>query len=125
MKEVTIKAEIINSDNEPNIIEIKGIYNQGLKTLEYLEGDLKVNLKLESNKIILNRKNEDYDLNLEFELNKKVNCKYRVKSIGLDLELDVYTNILEIKENEIFVDYELFSENNSIGTFKYKLIYEE
>jgi len=73
----------------------------------------------------MERKNEDYDLNLDFVLNEKKRCKYIVNSIGLNLEIDVYTKILEIEENRIYVNYELFNDNKSIGTFEYKLLLME
>ncbi len=125
MKDIKLVAELINSDNEPIKIETKGRYDKINKIIEYVENDLNVKLKITNNKIILNRKNEDYDLNLEFELNKRLECKYKVKTIGLDLELDVYTSELKITDKELYINYELFSENNSIGVFKYKLLFEE
>ena len=66
-----------------------------------------------------------YDLNLEFDLNEDKVCKYSVKSIGLDLDLLVRTKELEIYDNRVYIKYELFNDQKSIGEFEYKLIIRE
>ena len=77
------------------------------------------------NKVIIERMNEDYDLRLEFTKDEVNKCKYNVKTIGLDMEIDVYTKNLEIEDNRLYIEYELYNNNNSIGTFEYKLIFRE
>ena len=67
-----------------------------------MEENLSVTIEIMEKRIRMERKNEEYDLNLEFVLNEKKRCKYIVNSIGLNLEIDVYTKILEIEENRIY-----------------------
>ena len=73
----------------------------------------------------MNRKNSEYELDLEFTLNKKNKCKYQVNSLGLNLEIDVCTKKLEIEDNRIYINYELLNDNKSIGIFEYKLLIME
>ena len=122
---IKIYSVISNNDDETTTIEALADYDEEKRIIKYKEEELKVTIEIFDNKIIMERKNEDYDLNLEFNLNEKVKCKYQVNSIGLNLEIDVYTKILEIEENRIYVSYELFNDNKSIGEFEYKLLLRE
>ena len=125
MKKVKIYSVVSNSNNETTKIEAIADYNSNDCTLSYMEENLSVTIEIFEKRIRMERKNEDYDLNLDFVLNEKKRCKYIVNSIGLNLEIDVYTKILEIEENRIYISYELFNDNNSIGTFEYKLLLME
>ena len=125
MEKVKIYSVISNSNNETTTIEAIADYDSNECTLKYMEENLSVTIEIFEKRIRMERKNEEYDLNLDFSLNEKVRCKYQVNSIGLNLEIDVYTKILEIEENRIYVNYELFNDNKSIGTFEYKLLLME
>ena len=125
MKKIKIYSVLSNDNDETTTIEALADYDEDKKIIKYKEEELKVSIEIFDNRIIMERKNEEYDLNLDFSLNEKVRCKYEVNSIGLNLEIDVYTKILEIEENRIYVSYELFNDNKSIGEFEYKLLLME
>lgn len=125
MKKVNIHSILSNFENETTTVDTIAEYDEKEKTLNYIEDDLKVKIKILKDKVIIDRKNTDYHLSLEFEQNQEKKCKYKVKSIGLDLDIIVYTKILEIDENIIYINYELFNDNKSIGVFEYKLIIKE
>jgi len=125
MKQVKINAVLSNSDNETVNIESLATYNEKENKIMYTEEDLNVAITILKNKVIIERMNEDYDLRLEFTKDEVNKCKYNVKTIGLDMEIDVYTKNLEIEENRLYIEYELYNNNNSIGTFEYKLIFRE
>lgn len=125
MKQVKINAVLSNSDNETVNIESLATYNEKENKIMYTEEDLNVAITILKNKVIIERMNEDYDLRLEFTKEEVNKCKYNVKTIGLDMEIDVYTKNLEIEDNRLYIEYELYNNNNSIGTFEYKLIFRE
>lgn len=125
MKQVKINAVLSNSDNETVYIESLATYNEKENKIMYTEEDLNVAITILKNKVIIERMNEDYDLRLEFTKDEVNKCKYNVKTIGLDMEIDVYTKNLEIEDNRLYIEYELYNNNNSIGTFEYKLIFRE
>ena len=125
MKKIKIYSLLSNSDNENTTIEALADFDKEKNVIRYKEEDLQVTIQILDKKVIIERKNEEYDLNLIFSQNERVTCKYQVDFIGLNLEIDVYTKILEIEENRIYINYELFNDNKSIGTFEYKLLIME
>lgn len=125
MKKIKIYSLLSNSDNENTTIEALADFDKEKNIIKYKEEDLQVTIQILDNKVLIERKNEEYDLNLVFSQNERVTCKYQVDFIGLNLEIDVYTKILEIEENRIYINYELFNDNKSIGTFEYKLLIME
>lgn len=125
MEKIKIYSLLSNSDNENTTIEALADFDKEKNIIKYKEEDLQVTIQILDKKVLIERKNEEYDLNLVFSQNEKVTCKYQVDFIGLNLEIDVYTKILEIEENRIYINYELFNDNKSIGTFEYKLLIME
>lgn len=125
MEKIKIYSLLSNSDNDNTTIEALADFDKEKNIIKYKEEDLQVTIQILDKKVIIERKNEEYDLNLIFSQNERVTCKYQVDFIGLNLEIDVYTKILEIEENRIYINYELFNDNKSIGTFEYKLLIME
>ena len=125
MKKIKIHSILSNSDNETTIVDEEVMFDEVDNVITYMEDDLKVSISIFETFVKMRRCNEDYDLNLEFDLNEDKVCKYSVKSIGLDLDLLVRTKELEIDDNCIYIKYELFNDQKSIGEFEYKLIIRE
>lgn len=125
MKKIKIYSVLSNSDNETTTVEELADYDKKEKIIKYVEEDLKVEIKIENNRVLMNRKNDEYNLNLIFELNEKIKCKYEVNSLGLNLDIIVYTKKLEIEENRIYINYEMYNDNKIIGIFEYKLLLME
>ncbi len=125
MKKIKIHSILSNSDNETTIVDEEVMFDEVDNVITYMEDDLKVSISIFETFVKMRRCNEDYDLNLEFDLNEDKVCKYFVKSIGLDLDLLVRTKELEIYDNRVYIKYELFNDQKSIGEFEYKLIIRE
>ena len=125
MEKIKIYSLLSNSDNDNTTIEALADFDKEKNIIKYKEEDLQVTIQILDKKVLIERKNEEYNLNLVFSQNERVTCKYQVDFIGLNLEIDVYTKILEIEENRIYINYELFNDNKSIGTFEYKLLIME
>ena len=125
MKKIKIHSILSNSDNETTIVDEEVMFDEVDNVITYMEDDLKVSISIFETFVKMRRCNEDYDLNLEFDLNEDKVCKYSVKSIGLDLDLLVRTKELEIYDNRVYIKYELFNDQKPIGEFEYKLIIRE
>ncbi len=124
MNEVQIRTTLKNSENETTNLETKGVYDIEKNMISYVEDDLNVSVYINSTKIVMSRKNENYNLNLEFELNKQNKSKYEVKSVGLYIDLIIETKKLIINRNSILIQYELYNDEKIIGAFEYELYWE-
>lgn len=125
MKEIKIKTVLINSENETTNCETNAKYNKDNETYIYKEDDLTVTIKIKKNHIIINRKNDDYDLNLEFKENTSIECHHKILSMELILDLTVTTLKLEIEKDYIYVKYKLENLQTDMGIFEYKLMFLE
>jgi hypothetical protein len=123
MKEIKIKTILTNSENETTNVEALAKFDEKTGTIIYHEDDLEVTTTINKDVIRINRKNEDYDLNLEFKENEKINCSHKILSMGINLEVMVTTLKLEIKENYIYIQYKLNNLELDMGTFEYKLMF--
>lgn len=114
MGKINLKASLISSDEN---LEIE---TSGIKTnqkLVYKENNITVTIIILNNKIEMNRTCNEYRINLIFEKNKKTMSTYNVFGAPKVFELETFTRVLEIKENEIKIEYEL-EENNFSYTLK-------
>jgi uncharacterized beta-barrel protein YwiB (DUF1934 family) len=125
MKEIKIRSIVTNSENETTNIEAIGKYDKEQNIITFSEEEYENTIYILKDCVKINRKNQDYNLNLEFKLNEKLKCKYEIKSLGIDIDIVVLTKMLEITETYIYIDYELLNEEENIGSFEYKLIFWE
>lgn len=110
MGKINLKASLISSDEN---LEIE---TSGIKTnqkLVYKENNITVTIIILNNKIEMNRTCNEYRINLIFEKNKKTMSTYNVFGAPKVFELETFTRVLEIKENEIKIEYELEGNNFS------------
>ena len=82
----------------------------GENAIKYREKDILVVLKQDSNTLFLTRENNEYQLNLEFQENKKTLGSYLLKDNNIMLELEILTKDLKIDKNTIYIMYELHDE---------------
>ncbi len=125
MKKVKIYSVLSNSDNETTTIEALAEYDKKNKIIKYTDEDTSVEIEIKNKTVTMKRKNEEFNMVLKFSLNEKERCKYEVVSLGLNMDIDVYTKKLEIEENRIYINYELYNDNKIFGVFEYKLLLME
>lgn len=125
MKKAKIYSVLSNSDNETTTIEALADYDEKNRVIKYTEEDTFVEIEIKNKSVTMKRKNEEFNMILKFSLNEKERCKYEVVSLGLNMDIDVYTKKLEIEENRIYINYELYNDNKVFGVFEYKLLLME
>ena len=104
----------LNNITENNIKKdsIKGIKDKN--TIRFIIDNEKYNLKILSNKeIVLNRNSDITENTMYFKLNKKSTSIYTVKKEGYNLEIDIKTTYLNIKENIIEIHYTIIDSNSN------------
>jgi len=125
MKKAKIYSVLSNSDNETTTIEALADYDEKNRVIKYTEEDTFVEIEIKNKSVTMKRKNEEFNMILKFSLNEKERCKYEVVSLGLNMDIDVYTKKLEIEENRIYINYKLYNDNKVFGVFEYKLLLME
>ena len=112
-----MKIHITNTLN--NITEndikkdlVKGIKNKN--TIKFIIDNEKYILKILSNKeVVLNRNSDIIENTMYFKLNNKTTSIYTVKKEGYNIEIDIKTTFLNIKDNIIEVHYTIIDSNNN------------
>lgn len=124
MKEIKIKYVIKNSENEIIEKETIGTYNEKNNEICYQEEDLKVNVLIEKEKVIMVRKTNDYTINFDFQLNTVTKNKYKLKSLGVYVDIEIETKRMYIGKNYINIWYTLINNEQPMGEFEYDLYWE-
>ena len=104
MGKINLKASLISDEENLNTETI------GIKTgnkIVYKENNITVTILIFDNKIEMNRTCNEYKINLIFEKEKTTTSKYNVFGMPKEFLLETKTNKLEIKENDIKIDYNL------------------
>jgi len=115
VKKININYEVIS--DEKVICNSKGILNKN--EIIFYDQKVKNKIRIFENKIVLER-NFDYLLELEFIMGKKTKGAYTID--GNTYEIDIFTSVLEIKKNEILIDYYINKDEKL--NFKVKISYE-
>ncbi len=78
--------------------------------IKYRDNDVSVVIKQDGNRIIMTRENNEYQLKLEFQENKKTLGNYLLKDNNIMLELEILTKNLKIDKKTIYIMYQLHDE---------------
>ncbi|MEG0909308.1 MAG: DUF1934 family protein [Bacilli bacterium] len=123
MSKIKLCTELVNkTENEVFKTETNGIIESN--KIKYNDNGITVVITLNTDKIIINRRSEEYDIILPLTLNEKQNGEYKVKQLGT-LNLEVVTKKLEINEKKIEIEYSMILDKTSKTDFFYKIEYEK
>jgi len=118
MKKVILYVSIENGEGT---IEktTSGIKNKD--SIIYDDDGTKTKMKISNKVIKITRKNKEYSIELNFKENSKTICKYLIYKDNINIELDLYTSIIEKKENSVKIKYELYNKKEKVGDYKYQI----
>lgn len=119
MSKIIVNHEVISSGDKSLLNEIKALKKDD--EITYFDNDVKVSLKVLNNRILLTRENDEFKINLEFEENKNLVTDYVIKDMGLKVKLETKTKKVVIKDESIYVSYDLFMNGSFSDSFTYKL----
>ena len=115
---VSLKSTLNNITEKENTID-KTIAKKEKNKLTYQIGDDSYLIKIISqNKIVLTRNNSSLECTMYFEKNKKTFALYTLKEEGYNLEIEIKTTYLEIKDNIIEIKYTVTDSNTN---YEYKI----
>lgn len=118
MSKISLHINLLNKKENENLsFELLGILRDNI--IVYNEDKIKVKLDLEN--YFLTRENEEYLIKLDFKNNKGI---YYLKKYFKNFGLDLKTKKINVKENNIEINYiiNMDSENEYIYKIKYEVI---
>ncbi len=122
MSKIKLKASIKRSD-EKNISIYETIALKTNNKINYLD-DLTNNVIVINDDVItLNRKNKEYEINLEFTLNKETFGSYLLKNYNKEIDIKIITKKIIKEDNKLLIEYiqDIYSDKVEIS---YLLEYE-
>lgn len=93
-------------------------------TMTFLSDNEKFKMTLNDN-IILEKDNDESLIVFDFKLNEETSSKYYIKDLDFYIDTKIKTKQLEIKDNYIFIEYDLWLSDEYTGNFKYELKFKE
>ena len=124
MKKVYIDYKIKNNDEILKKENLEAVY----KVNEYLkikDIDENINISFNNGNIIMERDNNESNLLFNFVLNKETESKYFIKNLNFYIDTKVKTNHLQIDDDRIIIEYDLWLSDEYSGNFKYEIILKE
>ncbi len=124
MKKVYIDYKIKNNDEILKKENLEAVY----KVNEYLkikDKDENINISFNNGNIIMERDNNESNLLFNFVLDKETESKYFIKNLNFYIDTKVKTNHLQIDDDRIIIEYDLWLSDEYSGNFKYEIILKE
>ena len=124
LKKVYIDYKIKNNDEILKKENLEAVY----KVNEYLkikDIDENINISFDNGNIIMERDNNESNLLFNFVLDKETESKYFIKNLNFYIDTKVKTNNLQIDDDRIIIEYDLWLSDEYSGNFKYEIILKE
>ena len=124
MKKVYIDYKIKNNNEIVKKENLEAVY----KVNEYLkikDIDENINISFSNGNIIMERDNNESNLLFNFVLDKETESKYFIKNLNFYIDTKVKTNHLQIDDDRIIIEYDLWLSDEYSGNFKYEIILKE
>ena len=124
LKKVVIYIINFYLKNNDEIIKRKiPLYNKESNILKFDIDNDKYKIDLE--KYILYKDNNESTLNFKFNEKKETNGTYYIKDININMDARIKTKKLVYKDNKLEIDYELYLQDEYIGNFELKIEVKE
>ena len=124
LKKLYIDYKIKNNDEILKKENLEAVY----KVNEYLkikDKDENINISFNNGNIIMERDNNESNLLFNFVLDKETESKYFIKNLNFYIDTKVKTNHLQIDDDRIIIEYDLWLSDEYSGNFKYEIILKE
>lgn len=123
MPKINIRT-MLHNETEEKFFNNEGVGILTNNKLKFIDQGVTVVLEFEDNKLFLNRRSEEYDIYMPFELNKRTTGIYNIKNLGA-LNLEVEATLIDISKNKIELAYHMIIDNSEVQKFTYVIEYEE
>ena len=100
-----------------DIIIIDTTYKKINNKIKYQQDNDTYEIIINKDELYLIRDNKEINSTMHFKQNKYTTCDYKIKENDINLQIDLYTKKLLIKENEILINYQVENTDN----YEYKI----
>lgn len=122
MSKINISTILNSIENGINNYNGVGILKDN--EIIFYENNIKVVIIINDNTVCLKRIHDDYIIELPFENSLTKNGIYDIKSDGMQIPIEVTTNVLNVEEGSIHIEYKLILGGVNQGSFVYDIKYE-
>jgi uncharacterized beta-barrel protein YwiB (DUF1934 family) len=124
MSKIHIKTTINSDLDGMSYLNTDGEYDDERKVIFYKDGNTDVSVTLDKN-IIIKRNSDEYELELIFDEKEESLSTYKIYEPEMILELKVNTTFIKINQNNFYIEYVLYVNNEQSGTFNIKFEWED
>ena len=118
-----VDYKIINNQENLEFKDVEATYKDN--KLSFMDENDSMKITINKDNIIMEKESLASQITFNFIKDKKTEVKYYIKLFNSYLNTDILTNVLEISDNRIYIEYELWVEEEYMGIFKYELIIKE
>ena len=118
-----IDYKIINSEEKTVKNNIISDYTNN--TLSYKDESDNMKLIINKDNIIMIKDNLTSITTLNFIKNKKTDSEYKIKVLNTIIDMKVLTNKLEINDDKIHIEYEIWFDEEYSGKFEFEISIKE
>ena len=118
-----VDYKIVNNKENLEFKDVEANYKDN--KLSFMDENDSMKITINKDNIIMEKESLASQITFNFIKDKKTEVKYYIKLFNSYLNTDILTNILEISDKRIYIEYELWVEEEYMGIFKYELIIKE
>ena len=118
-----VDYNIVNNEENLSFKDVEATYKDN--KLSFKDENDSIKITINKDNIIMDKESLASEITFNFIKGKKTEVKYYIKLFNSYLNMDILTNVLEISDNRIYIEYELWVEEEYMGIFKYELIIKE
>ena len=118
-----VDYKIINNKENLNFNDIEASFKNNILSFKDENDSIKITIKKDN--IIMDKESIASKITFNFIKNTRNEVKYYIKMFNSYLNTEILTNELKIDDKRIYIEYELWVEDEYMGIFKYELMVKE
>ena len=119
------KIDLKLKNNDETIIKENIDGDKKNKVLSFKYDNESIKIDINEDNIVMHKDNSESILSFNFVKNKKTDCEYFIKELNFHIDTKVLTNEILIKDDQIYIEYELWLQDEYTGKFIYEISIRE
>lgn len=123
MSKISIYSKIYGVDSDEHITNSQGIKNNN--TITFNDNGTLIKVIINDNMVNIERENKEMKLSLEFIEGKEILTDYIIKELNVTMNVKTVTKKLLMCKNNLYIEYDLYINNEHSDNFVYYLEWSE